>query len=250
MIGSRLRALVVASLAVAVSLVATPTAEATLKIRASVDGFATFIEAVDEGAGDSAGTTGITGLLSATFTFPGVTVHVSTGTSKPLVGNPGLSEIDIGVTGAFTGAGTVIIDVTDTDFGPPGTPSGFGMLVADLSSNRLATFQAFIDNHNLHYGGVPAPGAIGTAEISTGIAANAPPGVTDAVAFGFGTAIAPYSMSGRTVLTGTAGQSISVDNNITFTVPAPAGVVLALTGLPLVGFGHWWRRRKAEVKAL
>jgi hypothetical protein len=30
-------------------------------------------------------------------------------------------------------------------------------------------------------------------------------------------------------------------------VPAPAGLVLALTGLPCLGLGTWFRRRKAKV---
>ncbi len=49
---------------------------------------------------------------------------------------------------------------------------------------------------------------------------------------------ANYSLSGGSSLTVTGG------NTQTIPTPAPAGAVLALTGLPLLGIGGWLRRRK------
>jgi hypothetical protein len=54
----------------------------------------------------------------------------------------------------------------------------------------------------------------------------------------------PYSATVENHFTLTAGASISSDNNnIITSVPAPAGLVLVLSGLPLLGLGGWLRRR-------
>jgi hypothetical protein len=61
-----------------------------------------------------------------------------------------------------------------------------------------------------------------------------------------------FSMSNDTFvdLHGTApgaSAQFTVTTEVSPVVPAPAGIVLALTGLPCLGLGTWFRRRKAKV---
>ena len=55
----------------------------------------------------------------------------------------------------------------------------------------------------------------------------------------------PYSFTSQYSLVGngTQGNNVSADNNDKVTAPAPAGLLLALTGMPVLGFGAWLRRR-------
>jgi hypothetical protein len=59
----------------------------------------------------------------------------------------------------------------------------------------------------------------------------------------------PYTLGNVTTYTihgQGAGTSLTVQTTglTAVTVPAPSGVVLALAGVPLAGFGCWLRRRK------
>jgi len=59
-----------------------------------------------------------------------------------------------------------------------------------------------------------------------------------------------YTLGQRLTLTGlnTGASSINYTGNSSVNaVPAPAGIVLALSGLPFLGLGTWVRRRKAKI---
>jgi len=45
--------------------------------------------------------------------------------------------------------------------------------------------------------------------------------------------------------TGSNQVSADVSGSVVAAVPAPAGLVLAFTGLPVLGVGGWWRRRRS-----
>src|SRR5262249_29031417 len=121
-----------------------------------------------------------------------------------------------------------------------------------------ATYQGFLDNTNTLFG---QPGAGGTP-LQTASAAAAPPNSIPLV-FSPGTSVnlnvpggIPFSMTDVLTFTFTAlknsGQDTANVSASTVTpaavaVPAPAGVVLALTGLPVLGLGTWLRRRWQSV---
>jgi hypothetical protein len=61
----------------------------------------------------------------------------------------------------------------------------------------------------------------------------------------------PYATTLESHFSGLSGtNSLSSDNNDSITaanVPAPAGIVLVLSGMPMLGLGAWLRRRKARL---
>jgi hypothetical protein len=120
-----------------------------------------------------------------------------------------------------------------------------------------ATNQGFIDNSNLlpglSPGGTSTPlanasatlGGTGTATLlynpSPGTAV-APGGVPFALSEVF-----TYTFAAGTY---TGGGTADVSGSVSVTpVPAPAGFMLALAGLPCLGIGAWLRRRRQPVAA-
>jgi len=255
MMRSRLFLPVVALLLGAVILGVPNHAHATFQIRASVDNGATWKYATDEGAGDAF--VGVPGFINGSFFFSNVTLFVTVGQSKPITGNPGTSLIDVGINGSFVAAGSpffgiggsVIVDISDTGFTSPASPSGPGILTASLGGGGMGTlpantqFTAYANGGpggNLLYGGIdPTTGSVfwtPTATVSspTTFASVPSPNL-----------VAPYSLSARTTFSGAAGSTFSIDNHLTYTNPAPAGLVLALTGVPVLGLRAWFRRRRS-----
>jgi hypothetical protein len=58
----------------------------------------------------------------------------------------------------------------------------------------------------------------------------------------------PYTLTEKLSFSLSPNSNTSGDGQITITTPAPAGVVLALTGLPCCGIGAWIRRRRNATK--
>jgi hypothetical protein len=156
--------------------------------------------------------------------------------------------MDIGINGTFSGGGTITVEITDTDFAPPANPAGLGYLTASIGSSAPAgtTMIGYLNGDdpnlpglqgNLEFGGVVA--TTGTL-LSTGLA-TAPGSLTAVVQ---GLAYAPYSMTSQTTFSGAANSGFSIDNKLTFDLPAPPALVLALTGLPVFAMGARFRRRK------
>lgn len=235
----------VAALAVAAIFGSGTSADAAFKVRVSTDGGGSFTTVTDNVGLDIAPNAGaITFLYSDTK----VTFSVLVGQSKPLFGNsPHLSAMDIAVVGTFAMAATVIVDITDTDFTSPSSPAGMGLLTAKIGSSAPSgtTFDGYLQGGaggNLEFGGIDsATGTIIKAEGATA------PGTL--VVSKEGIALSPYSMTARTTFSGATGSGFSIDNTLTFAVPAPAGLVLALTATPLFGIGAWVRRRRAPIAA-
>lgn len=228
-------------------------AEAAFKVRV-FEGSTLVYTAVDNGAGDTnAGST--VGAISFNYSDTVVAFSVIVGQSKPLFGNtPSVAAMDIAINGTFGTGGTLTIDITDTDFTPPGNPAGSGVLTAKIGSSAPAgtTFTGYLNGDdpniagpqgNKEFGGIDGPL---TGTLITAGPASAPGNL---VVSAGGTAFAPYSMTARTVFSGGAGSGFSLDNTLTFSVPAPAGLVLAATGLPVFGLGAWVRRRRVAIAA-
>jgi len=164
--------------------------------------------------------------------------------------------------GAAGGTHTIRIELTQDGWNAPtGTPltlsSSAGGSTAYLGGTNpsatqtiTATYQGFLDNTNALFG-KPAAGstpiqtasttqsAVGTKSLvfspatsSSLVPGGTPFSMTDVLEFTF------------TLSAGSGQASANVSASTVASVPAPAGVVLALTGLPILGIGNWLRRRR------
>jgi len=130
------------------------------------------------------------------------------------------------------------------------TASAFNLLGGDA-----ITFQSYADSgnggNNL-YGGTllnPSGGAVTTgAQTSASVKVN--PDKTLDIGFIPGTNRVPgpnglpFSMTQEVTFVLAAGASLTLNGQSVVATPAPAGLLLALSGLPLLGLGRWLRRRK------
>jgi hypothetical protein len=145
-------------------------------------------------------------------------------------------------------AHTLHLYVTQTNYTlPAGTnlnvESGLGGSTTTGTVAFPGIFQGYADKNN---------NAFGLADFTNGPQTAVPTGTT----FDTGSATGlfprlgtPYSLTSVANLTLGAGAIVNYSDHIKVTaVPAPAAVVLALTGLPFLGIGTWLRRRKVQVQ--
>lgn len=176
------------------------------------------------------GTTFTNVIITATDNQPG----------DPSAGN--LAQTNISA-GGSTGTGTLDVKVQETQgFTLPGS-AGNNMIVDSKVSNSTTnaqgtlTFQSWVNPAGSPFTGV-TPG-LQTYDVTK--PGNAAPNEV-ATTFVRG---ASYYLSNE--LTLTAGDSnLNVSGTTTVTTPAPAGLVLALAGLPFLGIGGWLRRRRRQ----
>jgi len=234
---------VAAALIGAATLAAPSQARAAFQIRFSTDGGATFSSGVSDG--DVLDTNSNAGTIAINVDGFLITAVASGGTSSAL------SVIDLQIQQIGLG------------------PATGGTVVVQASMDGLITVPApqtlinrFTDN-TLPVGGVPAGGDVATGEtfvasgsglfvtsggslvLDTG-SVNPSPVATNYV-FNSGT---PYAITTQITSTFAAGASLQVDNNNRITgAPAPGGLLLAFTGLPVLSVGTWLRRRRNRVAA-
>jgi hypothetical protein len=260
---------IAAALAVVSLLSSVRSAEAAYAIQIYDDGNLEF----QGGTGVASIGTGfvIAGIPSAnSLTFSATTTHFSISNGSGLSNNPGTqgaSNLDLSsneqITTTFGTSGglhTIKIVLTQTDWqAPTGTPltlsSSAGGSVGALSTGSAtvsATYQGFLDNTNTAFGqpvagSTPIQNASASAAGSTttplvftpgtsgnnNVPGGTPFSITDVLEFTFD-------------VTPSSGQvSANVSASTVASVPAPAGLVLALTGIPVLGIGSWLRRRQA-----
>jgi hypothetical protein len=151
------------------------------------------------------------------------------------------SSLDLTVSGAQANQSyNLVVRATITDV--PTSPSPQSLSWNYTSSSSLSGLtehaQGWIDQSNTPFGTSNLRAATGslTAPSSGSTLFSATP---------------PYSWTEEYTLTGTgvAGHQISADNNETITTPLPSGLVMALTGVPVLGFGAWRRGRRTPVLA-
>jgi hypothetical protein len=148
----------------------------------------------------------------------GVVLHLSGNVSGPLSS----LRVDATITGiSNTPPQTLTYSFTQNQPAPP----------------REITFRTYVDSNNLLYGG-DLPGDL--LDITS---------TTPDVNFGLRTATfnatSTYSVTTSIIVEDipSEGLALEVDsNNVITPAPAPAGLVLALTGLPLLGVWRWRRR--------
>lgn len=168
--------------------------------------------------------------------------------------------------GTAGGTHTIRIEISQTGWtAPTGTPltlsSSAGGSTAYLQGTNLfatqtigATYQGFLANDNVLFA-QPAAGStpIQTASTSQSSVGTLPlvfsPGTSTNVTVPGGT---PFSMTDAlefsfTLSAGSGQAAANVSASTVASVPAPAGLVLALTALPALGIGGWLRRRRLAV---
>jgi len=202
--------------------------------------------------GSDASNTLLSGISAAAggFSISGSAVGTNSGAFGPGVAGMDLSTITI----TSSGPSTLTLYLTQSGIT---SPTGLGTLSQSLTGQFLAgngtvSMVSYANNspNNLLYGN------------ATGQTAPPPPTggltnvVTSAIGLGgasstFFNASSPWSMTAIfTINFQTAGTvSLSSDGKTTFGVPAPAGILLACSGMPVFGLGAWLRRRKATVEA-
>jgi len=175
--------------------------------------------------GDSLDSALMPGVVTFSGTIGNFLINVSTGISKPVLGNPALPQLDlnsINVTGA--GTGTLAISFTDTDFtalGPDSTwyQSGIGGVVA---AGGTLTYSTYLGTSNTPWGmdvslgsGTFASGPFSDIFVSPSIVNNL-----------------PYSLTQVVSVTHTGSwQSSSFNATLDASVPEPGTLMLFGTGL-------------------
>lgn len=170
------------------------------------------------------------------------------GLSKPLIGGTNEAAMSIGtLTVRSTGTGgTLSVELTDTDF-DIGNDGPFFKVVSSITgiTNGQVRYQSWVDASNAEFGHGSTTGLQGSF---TGVFVDTVekllPGDSDKFSITSQTLItlgpdATFSSTdGITTVTPTPGEVIQG------AAPAPAAVVLALTGLPVLGLGGVLRLRK------
>jgi hypothetical protein len=203
--------------------------------------------------------------------------YSTTGTGGPFttITDGGVGDLDPTVGSIFTSTVAGLgIHASSTNFISPslttldlqvsGTANGSALNLAVQSSITGITTAPPPQNLSHHYTGSILPPGTATSSAETwvsqvnttfttspSVAHTGPlaPGGTGAATF---SASVPYSMTTQILVTGTApmGSQLSLDSNNAITpAPAPAALVLALTGMPFLGAGAWLRRRRAQIAA-
>jgi hypothetical protein len=216
------------------------TAEAAFKIRLTHVESATSVTITDGGVGDANPAAGAVTFIGSVGVF---NINVSTGLSKPVLPSSPISALmDLNSVNTSTAAGTLLIELTDTDF--PGMLLG-GHLQGDVggTTQGSAEFSAYVNASNAEFDTVGA-----AAEVHLG--PFSPVAFSGSASDSFGP-IGDYSMTiVAKIIHGSGINSTSFNFQVgTTAVPAPAGLLIALTGLPMLGVGAWVRRRKTTVAA-
>lgn len=199
----------------------------------------------DGGPGDSLNTLGA-GTPDGGIIFMGswgaYNIQVNTGESKPILGGAANPEMDLNYSITRTAGGapeTLTLEISDTDFTT--SPIGMNMLYGGTNGSGVtSSFLAGTGLNNTEFNTGDANGTVGP------FGSGAFSGTSG---FGVPNNSGNYSLtiSVTIVNNGSTGVS-SGDANIN-AVPAPAGLLLAATGLPMLGFGTWIRRRRAAAQA-
>jgi len=179
-----------------------------------------------------------------------------------------LTISDLRIERLVAGSGTLTLSVGANNLTlPPGTPlawsSGAGGSYAPQpgippllgAGSAALTFQSYADNTNT---------LLGTQQTLNAQPGD-PPSSTVPMTFNTDEATGLFNKAPNATYSLRSDVTITLDNNsaavplvfdgsivgfqghnIVSTVPAPPGLLLALSGLPVLGVGHWLRRRKSQ----
>lgn len=179
------------------------------------------------GATGSFDLSAIDGAVAGTFTLGVWTVNVSTGITKPFIGTAASPYMDLNTVNVSSGAGTLTVEFTETDF----TGTGSSRIVFGGTSNGnggSVTYSAYASALNTAFAQttlLATSGLMGPGAYSGDIAGGGPLG-------------ALYSLTQVVTYTHTGAGSSSGDHELI--VPDSASAFMLL-GLGLVGlaFARW-----------
>jgi len=215
-----------AALVAAVAVLAAPaTSQAAFKLRLDAGNNGSFETTItDNDANDTNSMVGVIGYSNSNF--GGFLITATTGTSKPVLGSGMLGLVSVEVSGA---AGTIGIELTDTDY-QPALPGSYILSVAGVTSEdpSALSFQAGGTNSNTefdltHSTGVVTGNPVGGSSFATG------------GSFTSGNA-SPYSLTIRAVITHNSALDNTFFDAELRPAPAPAGLVMLASALPFGGF--------------
>jgi hypothetical protein len=206
---------------------------------------------VNSGAITQVGTLGATDFTSATFTgtYGDFTLTILGASSDNGATLSDLLSATVSLKNNNASSKTLTIYASQTNFTlPTGTPlgveSGLSGTVNSGTFSGSGDFQAYADKNN---------NLLGMSDFTNGSQSGAFNGSTFDTGSATGlfnrTAGSPYSLTSVATFTVSGGGQGNFSDHINVTpIPAPAGVVLALTAMPILSIGAWLRRRKVQVQ--
>jgi len=232
---------VAAAVAAAALICSASSADAAFAVRiTTLSGTQTI---TDNGVGDASG---LSNLISVTYT-DGSYLVVGTIAFTNSPGNPNFAIIDASfniVTANGATGGLATLETSATAFSQPaGSPL---YLTSQFNGNGFGTgtisSQSYITSTQTLF--ATAPGATSGLQGPFNIAAAGGFNSTGTATYTGGN---PFTLTN--VLTFNLGQNAqtSGDSHLLVSTPAPAGLVLALTAVPVLGIGGWMRRRRMSV---
>jgi hypothetical protein len=190
---------------------------------------------------DGSPTVGAVSFNGAVGTF---SVNVTTGVSKPVIGGFNVSRIDLNSINVSGGAaGTLKIELTDTDFSLPVPPNPYVLTsLIGGTTDGTVDFDQFIDLSNNEFGiGPPAPNI--PLVLSQGTFG---PGAFSGTTSGNIHITNPFSITEEIWITHNAAGDIT-SFNAESNVAIPEPTTLILFGFGLVGVaGFAWHRKKKQ----
>jgi hypothetical protein len=193
----------------------------------------TTVTITDEGLGDSATGVGNVGVITYIGAVGNFNVNVTTGTSKPVIGTVTAPQLDINSLDVTSGSGgTIIIRLTDTDFGP--STGGWALAVGGTTQGTVDYADAWVDAGNGEFIKTTSIGSMGPF---------GGPAFSGTDSSAVGALASPYSVTLELSIThGDGGKSTSLDFSVAST--PDAGSSLVLFGAALAGLGVFARSRK------
>jgi len=227
-----------AVLVVAALVCSASTARATYMITFHETGFAdkTFTFGVAAMPDKVDASTATTNVISVNTSFGDFVIQGNFATSNAKSGlDPAvLTVTDASFRNGAAGSKTLTVTVSDNTFTAPAVSPV--LMSSQLSTTSLtnagdsAQFQSFLN------------GSGGTI-LSLGTAPSGAGPTTDIKTKGAGA----YTLSNVTTLNISANGLIQSTATTTVTTPVPAGLVLALSGMPILSLGYWLRRRQVRL---
>lgn len=202
-----------------------------------------------------------TGIISFSGSIGQFTLNVTTGLTAPAIMLPGYFEgMDLNnISINSTGAGTLrlILEVTglgaNTPLGAVALESAVGGTLTAPAGSSI-TFASYADSSNSAPNLGPDTSPAGALPLVTGIGGGSsvvtsqtftpPPGAFSGTSTTNFNNTGTYSLYAVVTVKFTGAGLVSFDHQ-TATQPVPAGLVMALTGMPVLGLGAWIRRRRA-----
>ena len=224
----------------------------------SLNDGATSVIVSDEGPLD--GTLGVVGAVSYNGPVGAAwIVNITSGISKPLVGGPAVATLDLSSQNVTGGAGTLTIQLTDTDFILPTLTGLSGTLTSAIGGTTQGTVtlvEQILDPDNTEFAGLlagvdpdglgpllpfladpsPGPPPAGNNVVATHLTTPWGPGAfSDTVIAPIAAIPGVFSLTETVMINHTAGGQVTSFDIESTVVPVPAAVLLGILGLGVAG---------------